>query len=123
MHNTEGSAIASDTRDSGYVCDSCGEPMTARLDDPARGNDSAMDLVCPNGHEVYVPAESPARTRIAKLREINRSGMAARVEGCLVDIQTANLLVQVFDKLSRDNKAKFAKPSLPRLVDFAWKQV
>lgn len=104
----------------GTPCDTCGEPMTAHLDDPSLGDDSAMELMCPNGHEVYVPAESPARSRIAKLREIAKSGMAARVEGYLVDIGTATLLVGVYDALNPANKAKFGKLPLPRLASIAW---
>jgi hypothetical protein len=49
--------------------------------------------------------------------------MAARVDGYLVDIVTANLLVTVYDALSPANRELFGKPSLPRLVDFSWKAV
>jgi hypothetical protein len=102
------------------LCDTCGEPMTVRLDHPELGAASARELTCANGHEVYVPAEADGRSRIEKLRAISRSGMAAQVDGYLVDIQTAGLLVTVHDALSRKNRAKFGRLSLPRLVDFAW---
>jgi len=104
----------------GTVCDECGEPMTATLDKPELGDASAMELHCPNGHEVYVPAEAEGRTRIAKVLEIGRSGMAATIDGYLVDTTTAALLVKVYNALSRKNKAKFERLPLDRLVDFAW---
>jgi hypothetical protein len=71
----------------------------------------------------YVPGEAKSRTRIGKVREINRTGMAARVEGCLVDIQTAGLLVKVYEALSPENRERFGKPSLPKLVDLSWRCV
>lgn len=62
-------------------------------------------------------------SRIEGLRYIGVKHQAVVIDGHLVDAQTANLLVQVHDALSPENQAKFEKPSMPKLVAFAWKQV
>jgi len=45
-------------------------------------------------------------------------------DGCLVlDVQTANLLVQVAQALSPERRAKFLTMDLGRMVEIAWKAV
>jgi hypothetical protein len=104
-----------------YTCDTCGAPAPAVYDTDESGPFELHCSECP--WTFYVPGEAKARTRIGKVREINRTGMAARVEGYLVDIVTANLLVTVYDALSPASRELFGKPSLPKLVDFSWKAV
>lgn len=60
--------------------------------------------------------------RVEGLRKVMSDG-AREIDGYLVDIQTANVLLTVYDALSPANKASFGTLPLPRLVDFAWKQV
>lgn len=60
--------------------------------------------------------------RVEGLRKVMSDG-AREIDGYLVDIQTANVLLTVYDVLSPANKASFGTLPLPRLVDFAWKQV
>jgi hypothetical protein len=72
---------------------------------------------------MYVPAEATARSRIAKLRSIVREHSAKRVDGYIVDAFTAGMLCKVYDALSKENKEKFGKVSLPKLVDFGWRCV
>lgn len=43
--------------------------------------------------------------------------------GVLVDIQTANAIVTVYDALSEANRAKFTALSVDRAADVAWKLV
>ena len=105
-------------------CGECGaEDITVYCNDPSRGESGPVELTCENGHAFYVPGETTARTRIGALRQINRTGMAARVDGFLVDIQTANMLCVVYDALSPANREKFGKPSLERLVSLGWSVV
>lgn len=75
------------------------------------------------GHELYVPAESRSRSRIGALRAIVRDHSAARVDGYIVDAFTASMLVKVYDALSPENRERFGKPDLLRLVDLGWKHV
>lgn len=105
------------------LCPECSEPVSVVMDDPARGLDGPLNLQCANGHESWVPAETTARSRIAAVRTIARTGMAARVDGVVVDIQTASLLVKVYDILSPENREKFGRPSIVKLAEFAWSHV
>jgi hypothetical protein len=107
------------------TCDDCGAPITIVMDDPdGRGLDGDITLVCDEcPFEQWIPGETEARTRITALRQIAREHQARRVEGYLVDAMTACLLVSVYDALTPENRRKFGKPSLLRLVDFAWKNV
>lgn len=106
------------------ACPDCGHAasLVTTFDDKQLRDKGAFTVtcsVCP--FEAYVPAEATARTRIGKLREINTTRMCARIDGYLVDITTAHLLVQVYDALSVKNRELFGKPSMPRLVELAWK--
>lgn len=102
-----------------WKCDRCGLDARAVYDTDETG---PFDIVCDEcGWEAYVPGDAKARTRIGKLREIDRTGMAARIDGHIVDIVTAGLLVKVYDALSPASREMFGKPSLERLVDLAWK--
>ncbi len=67
--------------------------------------------------------EGLLESRIEKLRRIVSQHQADKVDGRMVDVQTANALVLVHDALSPENQAKFDKVPLPKLVDFAWKNV
>lgn len=113
------------TREVDTMCGECGaQPVTVTFDDPANDYAGAFEMTCEAcSASFYVPAEAKARSRIGKVREVARTGMAARVEGYLMDIQTANLLVTVFAALSPKSRERFGQPSLPRLVDFCWKAV
>lgn len=70
-----------------------------------------------------MPAASTARARISAVRKIIRSGTATRIDGYLVDIQTAAMLNTVYGALSPANRARFGDVPLPRLVDVGWKAV
>ena len=45
------------------------------------------------------------------------------VEGYLMDVQTAGALLAIYAALSPKAREKFDSVPLPKLVDFAWKQV
>ncbi len=59
--------------------------------------------------------------RIDRLRAIVDEKAACRMEGLLVDLFTASMLVQVYDALNETNREKFVKLSLRRMVDVGWK--
>lgn len=99
-------------------CGECGAALTQYGTDPG-----PLDVVCPNGHELFVPACAEARSRIAALRAIVHSGSARRIDGYIVDVFTASMLVQVFEALSPASREKFGKPELMRLVEFGWSHV
>lgn len=61
--------------------------------------------------------------RIMKLRKIVKDKQHAKVEGLMVDLYTASVLVQVYDALSGVNKMKFAQMPLRQMVDVGYKLV
>ena len=106
-----------------HPCSECGggalEAFAENGDTDLHG---PFDLECRDcGWNIYVPEETTARSRIAALRQIVREHEARRIDGFLVDAVTANLLVKTYEALSRENREKFGKPRLDRLVDVAWK--
>lgn len=109
----------------GSACTECDAgTLQASYDSPELGEMGAFDVQCDScGWEMYVPAEAAARSRIAKLRKIVRECSAARVDGYLVDMTTASMLVSVYAALSPANRERFGKPNLLRLVDLGWKCV
>lgn len=104
-------------------CGECGEgSVWVEVEDHTASTTGAYTLVCPACQaELHVPAESKSRSRIGAVRAIVRDHKAARVDGYIVDAQTAGLLVKVYEALSPANREKFGKPDLGRLVDVAWK--
>jgi hypothetical protein len=62
-------------------------------------------------------------SRIEVLRRIVEGHQAERIDGVMVDVQTAAMLVAVYDKLSVENQQRFDEPPLGRLVEFGWQQV
>jgi hypothetical protein len=102
-----------------YECHECGSTDVSF--DAAGLPDGAYEFHCFGcGYELYVPAEVKAKNRIAKLRKIRSTSSAGRVDGYLVDIVTAGLLVAVFDALSPANREKFGTVNLAKLVELAW---
>jgi len=61
--------------------------------------------------------------KITALRKIVKTHTAGKIGGQTVDAFTAGGLVKLYDKLSEKNRPKFEKLSLPKLVDFMWKQM
>ncbi len=104
------------------TCGECGKPVVYCYDQKL-GEAGPIDLTCEDGHVLHAPAETTARARITALRQIKREHSARRVDGFTVDVQTASALCAVYDALKPENKERFGKPPLDRLVDFAWKHV
>ena len=44
-----------------------------------------------------------------------------KIDGVLVDMQTANLILKVWDALNSSNRKKFEKLSIKKMADVAWK--
>lgn len=58
--------------------------------------------------------------RIERLRHIVEHKSAARIEGLLMDLFTASMLVQVYDALSETNRTKFLALPLRKMVSVGW---
>lgn len=103
-------------------CSECAaEALAVMFEDPDAGERGAFTVLCEScGHEMHVPAEASARTRIGALRAIVRDHTAARVDGYIVDATTAHLLVSVYEGLKPANREKFGRIGLMRLVELGW---
>lgn len=66
---------------------------------------------------------TPGRTasRIDTLRSIVQNGQHEEVDGMVVDLQTANLLVQIYDKGNDNTKNLVETAPLEKVVGAAWK--
>lgn len=58
---------------------------------------------------------------ITKVRKIARESQAAKIDGVMVDMSTANLVARIYDALSGANKKKFASMSIDKMGQLAWK--
>lgn len=66
--------------------------------------------------------EAPGYSRIEKLRAIVEAKSFMEIEGVPVDMQSANVVVQVYDRLNEENQTKFMnRPTITNIIDIAWK--
>lgn len=105
------------------TCPECGGvEISILIEDEELGEAGPYTIICAEcPAEFHVPAEATARSRIGKLRAIVREHQAARIDGYIVDAFTAQMLVKVYEALSPQNREKFGKPNLKRLVDLGWR--
>lgn len=97
------------------ACGACGHTWKSR---------AQYRIKCPAcGAEESVRNASRTAARIDTLRQIVDRHQHQEIDGMIVDVQTANLLIQVYDALSEGNKAKFDDLPLDRLVDLGWRSV
>jgi len=67
--------------------------------------------------EVNEVKENP----IDAARRIVKNNQSEKVGGVLVDMQTANLIVQIYDKVNSSNKKKMEKTPMKKLGVLVWK--
>jgi len=61
--------------------------------------------------------------RIAAIRRIVEERQYAKIEGVAVDLFTASAIIQVYDKLNDQNKAKLAAMPVPKIAAVVWKLI
>ena len=61
--------------------------------------------------------------KINQFKEIVRTHSAKEIEGVLVDVQTANAIVTVYEALGAENKKKFINSSVHKMAHTAWKLI
>ena len=61
--------------------------------------------------------------RINAIRRVVANKQYEKIDGCMIDLFTANIIVQVYDALSDKNKAKFAAVPAPKMGIIALKLV
>jgi hypothetical protein len=82
--------------------------------------DSMIDQI-----EKYLgKSKTASEGRVDTFKKIVKDHQSEKVDGVIVDVQTASLLVQIFDALKKPAlKKKFEKMPIKQLADFAWKMV
>ena len=82
------------------------------------------DEVKPSAHYLGTYGEhvniTPAK-RLAALRKVVESRTAAKIEGVLVDLFSASLIVQVYEALSERNKVIFAAMPIGQMGKVAFR--
>ena len=64
-----------------------------------------------------------AVTNIKKIELILKKRQAMKIDGYLVDMQTANVIMKVWKALNSSNKKKFAPLPIKKMANVAWKLV
>ncbi|MFA5153238.1 MAG: hypothetical protein WC554_11805 [Clostridia bacterium] len=76
-----------------------------------------------NGTSVTMPEQlpDPPEARIGALRQIVNDCQYAKIDGIMVDLFTANTIVQIYNALNDANKAKYSRLPVYRMADIAFK--
>jgi hypothetical protein len=61
--------------------------------------------------------------KIDDIRKIVKDKQAKKISGVLVDMQTANVMVQVFDAMKPESQSKAQTMPIERFAKFAWSAV
>lgn len=61
--------------------------------------------------------------RVAAFRQIVEDKAYAKIDGCMIDLFSANYVVQVYDALNVTNKAAFSNFMADRMVNIAFSLV
>jgi hypothetical protein len=65
-------------------------------------------------------ASSPEE-KIAAIRQIVTEHQYAKVDGCTIDAFSASAIIQVYDALNEENRAKFVGLSISHMASIAFK--
>jgi hypothetical protein len=68
-----------------------------------------------------VTRSSTPEEKIAAIRRIVTEHQYAKIDGCTVDAFSASAIIQVYDALNEENKAKYASLSIPKMASIAFK--
>lgn len=60
---------------------------------------------------------------IDDIKNIVKKRQSKKIKGYLVDMQTANAIMTVYNALNISNKKKFEKLSIKKMADVSWKLV
>lgn len=58
--------------------------------------------------------------KIQQLRKIVEEKQYAEIDGVLVDLYSASIVVKIYDQLNEENRKKYAALSIERIVDIAY---
>jgi len=93
--------------------------MTTTQEENECGPDQDLQL-----QTIDLCREAPGYSRIEKLRAIVEAKSFMEIEGVPVDMQSANVVVQVYDRLNEANRAALMnRPTITSVIDVAWRVV
>lgn len=81
------------------------------------------DLAMWAGHNLRVTAAMKPEAREAALRKIVQDKQYAKLDGQVVDMFTASMLVKVIDGLNEKNRAKFIGLPVDKMAHIGWQLV
>lgn len=61
--------------------------------------------------------------KIELMKEIIGSHSYKEIEGTIIDVQTANAIITVYEALGEENKQKFTSHNISTMANIAWKLV
>jgi len=73
------------------------------------------------GTEVTVPKNGTER--ISALRRIVERKQYAKIDNCMIDLFSANAIVQVYNALGESNRAKYREMPAPSMATIAFKLI
>jgi hypothetical protein len=62
-------------------------------------------------------------SKLGQLKRIVENFGHDEIEGVIVDVQTANIILKVYDALSETNKVKFINSPIEKMSSIAWSLV
>ena len=69
----------------------------------------------------YCPATQ--EERISAFRNIVESQSYAKIDGCMIDVTSANVVVKIYDALNENNKLKFSSLTAENMAKVAFKLI
>jgi hypothetical protein len=72
-----------------------------------------------NGTQITQPKDGPER--INAIRQIVKQHQYAKVDGVMVDGFTASGIIQVYDALNEEQKARYRNFHVSEMADIMWK--
>jgi hypothetical protein len=72
------------------------------------------------GHKMYYESVNEANN-IDKIKDIVKRKQYKKIDGVMVDMQTANVIMKVWDALGSSNRSKFEKLPIKQMATVAWK--
>ena len=109
------------TRRLGAVCGADDGPLTRLTEDPHR----VTCLDCPDQAEIEaLPNDATIGTPaiIDTLREA-RAGAWRKVDGVVLDMSTANVILAVYEATTDEGKAKLVAMPIPKMAAVCWRLV
>jgi hypothetical protein len=66
---------------------------------------------------------NPSKLKLGQLKRIVENFGHDEIEGVIVDVQTANIILKVYEALSETNKEKFINSPIEKMSSIAWSLV